>query len=173
MSLLDDMMQELLSDFVIYQNIEDRPVKGSTTAEIIVWIHEQGAKNLEHFNVWPRRREFEKVAFAQKVKMDLAAKMQAQVEQAQAHAEEIKQKATEAYTLFDRWQKTKSERVQLQIVRKLYRMGFKIRPMAMLIVHDERHTTSYNAGAQHLGLYDLQTDRPVPRPGETNIVEHM
>jgi hypothetical protein len=163
--LIKGLQEDMIDSFVTYPFTRQPPEQGAATDEIITWVKEQGAAHKERFESWLRRREFERVALAHKVKMSLLA-------QAQAHAEEVKAKAVEGYQLFDRYQKTKSENVQLGIVRKLYKMGFVIRPMSMLIIHDEVHTTSINAGSQEWGLYDRVTNTPVPRPGQQNTIEH-
>lgn len=73
----------------------------------------------------------------------------------------------EAYALFDKYQSTKSERVQDGIVAKLYKMGFIIRPMHMVIASDNPgNSETLNAGSTQWGLHNRVTRRPVARPQE-------
>ena len=73
----------------------------------------------------------------------------------------------EAYALFDRYNKSKSENVQERIVTQLYNMGFVIRPMHMLIASDNPgKSEELNAGNIQWGLHNRVTRRPVARPIE-------
>lgn len=73
----------------------------------------------------------------------------------------------EAYALFDKYQRSKSERVQEGIVAKLYKMGFVIRPMRMIIASDNPvQSEDINAGSTQWGLHNRVTRRPVARPVE-------
>ena len=86
------------------------------------------------------------------------------------HAQFEEQRADlirEAYMLFDKYQRTNSERVQLGIVKKLYNMGFVIRSMHMLIASDNPgKSEDLNAGSTAWGLHNRVTRRPVAKPAE-------
>ncbi len=73
----------------------------------------------------------------------------------------------EAYALFDKYQRSKSESAQERIVTKLYKMGFIIRPMHMIVASDNPgQSEDINAGSTQWGLHSRVTRRPVARPVE-------
>jgi hypothetical protein len=160
MSQFDNMIQSLLAAFQadFAEQLEGRqPAPDATTAQIITWINQEGAKHPEHFEGWPRRREFNRVAVAHRIKMEMVAALEAQLKA-------VQEQAVEAYALFDQYQRSKSENTQLRIVRKLYFMGFKIRPMLTIVATDEAHATVLNEGSQEMGLHSITFGLPVPRP---------
>jgi hypothetical protein len=73
----------------------------------------------------------------------------------------------EAFKLLAKWKKTKSINVREQCVKKLFSMGYVVRPALMIIMHDEVHSDVLNEGNQEWTLYSRRTMRPVTPPNAT------